>query len=133
MREEQEIMRSEALNFQDRGETSRRRARERHPDRSKEQIRRLHATLAVAYSEVLRATADSNVTVATPSRVGLKALGLGHLPEAILRHVQIYPNWAYLLRAEIKNVQAQLLKLNEAHLLRDGKANRKEAMPKVHL
>jgi len=64
-------MRGEALKLQGRAETSRRRVRERRPDRSKEhvQIRRLHATLAVAYSEALRATVDSNVTVAT--RVGL--------------------------------------------------------------
>jgi len=120
MHEEQEIMHCEALKLQGRAETSRRRALERRPDRSEEQvrIRRLHATLAVAYSEALRATVDSNVTVAT--WVGLKALGLDHLPEAILRHFQISPNWAYLLRAEIKKVQAQLLKLDEAHL-QEGK------------
>ena len=92
MREEQGIMRGEALKLQGRAETSRRRAHERRPNRSKEQvrIRRLHATLAVAHSEALTATADSRVTVAT--RVGLKALGLDHLPEVILRHVQIFPN-----------------------------------------
>jgi len=120
-------MRGEALKLQGRAETSRRRARERRPNRSKEQvrIRRLHATLAVAYSEALRATVDSRVTVAT--RVGLKALGLDDLPEAILRHVQISPKWAYLLRAEIiKKVQAQLLKLDEAHL-REGKRTRGDA------
>ena len=74
MREEQDIMRGEALKLQVRAETSRRRARERRPNRSKDQVRtrRLHATLAVAYSEALMATADSRVTVAT--RVGLKAL-----------------------------------------------------------
>ena len=68
----------EALKFQERVETSRRRARKRRPDRSKEQvrIRRLHATLAVAYSQALIATADSRVTVDT--RVGLNALGLDH-------------------------------------------------------
>jgi len=73
MREEQEIMLGEALKLQGRAETSRHRARERHPNRSKEQvqIRRLHANLVVAYSEALRATVDSRVTVAT--RVGLKA------------------------------------------------------------
>jgi len=109
-------MRSKALKLQVPAETSRRRARERRPNRSKEQveIRRLHATLTVAYSEALTATADSRVTVAT--RVGLKALGL----DAILRHVRISPDWAYLLRAEFKKVQAQLLKLDEAHL-REGK------------
>jgi len=76
MREEQEIMRGEALKLQGRAETSRHRAHERCPNRSKEQvwIRRLHATLAVSYSEALRAAVDSKVTVAT--RVGLKALGL---------------------------------------------------------
>jgi len=123
MREEQDIMRREALKLQVRAETSRRRARERRPNRSKEQvlIRRLHATLAEEYSEALTATADSRVTVAT--RVGLKALGLDHLLEAILRHVQISPNRAYLLRAEVKKVQAQLLKLDEAHL-REGKQKR---------
>jgi len=78
----------------------------------------------VAYSEVLTATADSRVTVAT--QVGLKALGLDHLPEVILRHVQISPNWAYLPRAEIQKVQAQLLKLDEAHL-REGKRKRCDA------
>jgi len=116
VREEQDIMRGEALKLQGRAETSRHRARERRPNQSKEQvrIRCLHATLAVAYPEALIATTDSRVTVAT--RVGLKALGLDHLPEVILRHVQISPNWAYLLRAEIKKVQAQLLKLDEAHL-----------------
>jgi len=123
MREEQDIMRREALKLQVRAKTSRRRARERRPNRSKEQvlIRRLHATLAEEYSEALTATADSRVTVAT--RVGLKALGLDHLLEAILRHVQISPNRAYLLRAEVKKVQAQLLKLDEAHL-REGKQKR---------
>jgi len=87
MREEQDIMRGEALKLQVRAETSRRRARERRPNRSKDQVwtRRLHATLAVAYSEALIATADSRVTVAT--RVGLKVLGLDYLPEAILRYV----------------------------------------------
>jgi len=87
MREEQDIMHDEALKLQGRAETSRRRARERRPNRNKEQvwIRRLYATLAVAYSEALTATADSRVTVTT--RVGLKALGLDHLPEVILRHV----------------------------------------------
>jgi len=117
---------SEALKLQVRAETSRRRARERRPNRSKEQvrIRRLHATLAVEYSEALTATADSKVTVAT--RVGLKALGLDHLPEAILRHVQISPNWAYLLRAEVKKVQAELLKLDKAQL-REGKQKRCDA------
>ena len=72
-REEQDIMRGEALKLQGRAKPSRRRARERHPNRSKEQvrIRRLHATLVLAYSEALRATVDSRVTVAT--RVGLKA------------------------------------------------------------
>jgi len=120
MREEQDIMRGEALKLQGRAETSRRRARERCPNRSKDQVRtrRLHATLAVAYSEALIATADSTVTLA--ARVGLKALGLDHLPEAILRYVQISPNRAYLLRAEVKKVQAQLLKLDEAQL-REGK------------
>jgi len=54
----------------------------------------------MAYSEALIATADSRVTVAT--QVGLKAMGLEHLPGITLRHVQIFPNWAYLLRAEIK-------------------------------
>ena len=100
MREEQDIMHDEALKLQGRAETSRRRARERRPNRNKEQvwIRRLYATLAVAYSEALTATADSRVTVAT--RVGLKALGL----DAILRHVRISPDWAYLLRAEVKKV-----------------------------
>jgi len=89
MCKEQDIMRGEALNLQGRAKTSRRRASERCPNRSKEQvrIRRLHATLALAYSEALRATVDSRVTAAT--RVGLKALGLDHLPEIILRHVQI--------------------------------------------
>jgi len=126
MREEQDIMRGEALKLQGRAETSRRRARKRRPNRSKEQvwIRHLHATLAVAYSEALTATADSRVTVAT--RVGLKFLDLDHFPEVILRHVQIYPNWAYLLRAEIKKVQAQLLKLDEAHS-REGKLKRCDA------
>jgi len=126
MREEQGIMRGEALKLQGRAETSRRRARKRRPNRSKEQvrIRRLHTTLAVAYSEALTATADSRVTVAT--RVGLKALGLDHLPEINLRHVQISPNWAYLLRAEIKKVQAQLLKLDQANL-REGKRKRCDA------
>jgi len=97
-------MRGKALKFQGRAETSRRRAHERRPNRSKEQvrIRRLHSTLAVAYSEALTATADSRVTVAT--RVELKALGLDHLPEVILRHVQISPDWAYLLRVKIKKV-----------------------------
>jgi len=56
----------------------------------------------VAYSEALTATADSRVTVAT--RVELKALGLDHLPEVILKHVQISPDWAYLLRVKIKKV-----------------------------
>jgi len=109
MREEQDITRGEALKLQVRAEISRRRVRERRPNRSKDQVqtRRLHATLAVAYSEALIATADSRVTVAT--RVELKALGLDHLPEAILRYVQISPNGAYLLRAEVKKVQAQLL------------------------
>ena len=126
MREEQDIMRGEALKLQGRAETSRRRARERRPNRSKDQVRtrRLHATLAVAYSEALIATANSRVTVA--ARVGLKALGLDHLPEAILRYVQISPNWAYLLRAEVKKVQAQLLKLDEAQL-REGKRKRCDA------
>jgi len=73
---------------------------------------KLQGRLAVAYFEALIATADSRVTVAT--RVGLKALGLDQLPQAILRYVQISPNWAYLLRAEVKKVQAQLLKLDEA-------------------
>jgi len=79
-----------------RAETSRRRAHERRLKKSKDQVqtRRLHATLSVAYSEALTATADSRVTVAT--RVGLKTWGLDHLQEAILRHVQISPNWAYL-------------------------------------
>jgi len=97
MREEQDIIRGKALKLQVRAQTSRRRARERRHHRSKDQvqIRRLHATLAVAYSEALIATADSRVTVAT--QVGLKALSLDHLQEAILRHVQISPNWAYLL------------------------------------
>jgi len=47
-------MRSEALKLQGRAETSRRRACERRPNRNKEQvrIRRLHATLAVAYAGV---------------------------------------------------------------------------------
>jgi len=87
MGEEQDIMRGEALNLPVRAETSRRRARKRHPNSSKEQVRtrRLHTTLAVAYSEALAATANFRVTVAT--RVGLKALGLDHLPEAFLRHV----------------------------------------------
>ena len=78
----------------------------------------------MAYSEALIATADSRVTVA--ARVGLKALGLDHLPEAILRYVQFSPNWAYLLRAEVKKVQAQLLKLDEAQL-RAGKRTRCDA------
>jgi len=97
-------MRGEALKLQVRAETSRRRARERRPNRCKDQVRtrHLHATLAVAYCEALTATADSRVTVAT--RVGLKALDLDHLPEAILRCVQISPNWVYLLRAEFKKV-----------------------------
>jgi len=126
MREEQHIMHGEALKLQGRAETSRHRARERRPNRSKEQVRkrRLHTTLAVAYSEVLIATADSRVTVAT--RVGLKALGLDHLPDVILRYVQISPNWAYLLRTEIKKVQAQLLKQDNAHL-REGKRNQYDA------
>ena len=123
MRKEPDIMRGEALKLQGRAETSRRRARDRRPNRSKEQVRicRLHATLVVAFLQALIATADSRVAVAT--RVGLKALGLDHLPEGILRHVQISPNWAYLLRAEIKKVQAQLLKLDEAHLSK-GKRKR---------
>jgi len=60
-------MRGEALKLQWRADTSRRRARERRPNRNKEQVRihRLHATLAVAYLEALRATKDSKVTVAT--------------------------------------------------------------------
>jgi len=130
MREEQDIVRGEALKLQVRAETSRHRARERRPNRSKDQVRtrRLHATLAVAYSEVLTATADSIVTVAT--RAGLKALGLDHLLEATLRYVHISPNWAYLLRAEVKKVQAQLLKLDEAHL-REGK--RKRCNTKKHI
>ena len=78
------------------------------------------------------ATADSRVTVA--ARVGLKALGLDQLPEAILRYVQISPNWAYLSRAEVKKVQAQRqvtvqaqrLKLDEAQL-REGKQKRCDA------
>jgi len=78
----------------------------------------------VAYSETLIATADSRVRVA--ARVGLKALGLDHLPEAILRYVQISPNWENLLRAEVKKVQAQLLKLDEAQL-REGKRKRCDA------
>ena len=95
MHEEQDIMHGEALKLQVRAETSRRRARERRPNRSKDQVRtrRLHTTLAVAYSEALTAKADSIVTVAT--QVGLKALDLDHLPEAILRYIQISPNWAY--------------------------------------
>jgi len=126
MREEQDIMRGEAFKLQGRAETSRRRARERRPNRSKKQvrIRRLHATLAVAYSEALIATADSRVAIAT--RVRLKALVLDHLQEIILRHVQISPNWSYLLRAEIKKAQAQLLKLDEAHL-REDKRKRGDA------
>ena len=65
LREEQDIMRGEAFKLQGRAEISRRRAHERRPNRRKEQvrIRRLHATLAVASSEVLRATADSRVIV----------------------------------------------------------------------
>ena len=119
-------MRGEALKLQGRAETSRRRARERRPNRSKEQVQicRLHTTLAVAYSEALIATADYRVTVAT--RVGLTALGLDHLPEIISRHIQISPNWACLLRAEIKKVQAQLLKLDKAHL-REGIRERGDA------
>jgi len=42
------------------------------------------------------------------------------------RHVQISANWAYLLRAEVKKVQAQLLTLDEAHL-REGKLKRCDA------
>jgi len=126
MRDEQDIMRGEALKFQWRAETSRHRAHERRPNRSKDQVRtrRLHATLALAYSEALIATADSRVTVA--ARVGLKALSLDHLPQAILRYAQISPNWAYLLRAEVKKVQAQLLKLDEAQW-REGKRKRCDA------
>ena len=126
MREEQDIMCVEALKLQERAEISRRRASKRSPDRSKEQVRihRLHATLAVAYSEALIATADYRVTVAT--WVGPNALGLDHLPEVLLRHVQISPNWAHLLRAVIKTGEAQLLKLNEAHL-REGKRKRGDA------
>jgi len=48
------------------------------------------------------------------------------LPKAILRYVQISPNWAYLLRAEVKKVQAQLLKLDEAQV-REGKRKRCDA------
>ena len=53
-------------------------------------------------------------------------MGLDHLPDIIVRHVQIFPNWAYLLRAEIKKVQAQLLKLDEALLTEDNR-NRGDA------
>ena len=49
-------------------------------------------------------------------------MGLDHLPEA----VQISPNWAYLLRAQVKKVQGQLLKLDEAQL-REGKRKRCDA------
>ena len=126
MREEKDIMRGEALKLQGPAETSRRRAPERRPNRSKDRVRtrRLNATLAVAYSEALIATANSRVTLAT--WVGLKALGLDHLPEAILRYVQISNNWARLLRAEVKKVQAQLLNLDEAQL-REGKQKRYDA------
>jgi len=78
----------------------------------------------VACSEALIATADSRVTVAT--RVGLKAMGLEHLPGNFLRHVQIFLNWAYLLRAEIKKAQAQLLEWDQAYL-REGKRKRGDA------
>jgi len=64
MHEEQDIMRSESLKPQGRAETSKYslRACERRPDRSKEQvrIRRLHATLAVAYATAYVAIADSH-------------------------------------------------------------------------
>jgi len=123
MCEEQKIMRGETLKFQGREETSRRRARERHPDRGKEKVWvcRLHAALAVAYPEALRVTADSTVTIAT--RVGLKTLGLDHLSEANLRQVQISPNWEYLLRAETRKS-----KLNCLSWMRFtyGKANEKK-------
>jgi len=123
-------MRGEALKLQGKAEASRRRARERLPDRSKEQVqvRRLHATLAVAYSEALQATKDSVVTAAT--KVGLKTLGLDHLPEALFKHIQVSPNWAYLLRAEIKKMQAKRLKLDKTHL-REGKRRRDDAKKNV--
>jgi len=57
-------------------------------------------------------------------------MDLDHLPDIIVRHVEISPNWAYLLRAEIKKVQAQLLKLDEAHL-REG--NQKRGYAKKYL
>ena len=100
LRKEQGIMREEALKLQGKSEAGRRRARERRPDRSKEQIntRRLQATLAVAYSEALQSTEDSEITVAT--RIGLKTLGLDHLPEVLYKHIRASTNWAYLLRAE---------------------------------
>jgi len=126
MRDEQDIMRGEVLKLQGRAETSRRRACERRPNKSKDQVRtrRLHATLAVAYSEALIATTDSRVTVS--ARVGLKTLGLDHLSEVILRYVQISPNCAYLLRAEVKKVQSQLLKLDDTQL-REEKRKRRDA------
>jgi len=126
LREEQGIMREEALKLQGKSEAGRRRARERRPDRSKAQvhIRRLQASLAVAYSEALQATEDSPVTAAT--RIGLKTLGLDHLPEVLFKHIRASPNWAYLLRAEIKKLQAKRLKLDETHL-REGKRRRNDA------
>ena len=119
------MMRDEALKLQGKAEASRRRARERRPNRSKEQIRvrRLHATLAAAYSEAMGASGASPTEAA---RVGLKVLGLDHLSEAVLNQVFISPNWPYLLRAEIKKTQMLLLKLDEANL-RTTKRRRQDA------
>jgi len=115
----QDIMRQEALKLQEKSEKGRRRARERRPDRSKEQarVRRLHATLAVAYEESLRTSGE--VKISEASRVGLKVLGLDHLSGVILRQIQVSRQWPYLLRLEIKKTQARLSKLDEAHLRAD--------------
>jgi len=67
MQKEQEITRKEALQLQEKAETSRRRSRERRSDRSKEQVRvhRLHTTLAVAHEEAMTAIEHATVTEAT--------------------------------------------------------------------
>jgi len=72
----------------------------------------------MAYSQTMTVTENFILTQAT--RVGLKGMGLDHLPESILRQIPVSPNWAYLLQAEIKKIQAQPLKLDEARLREDG-------------
>lgn len=78
-------MRKAALQLQHKAEAGRSRARERWPNKSKEQlrVRCFHATLVEANTEAMGPGRDTALS-SRATQLSMKALGIEHLPEALL-------------------------------------------------